>query len=420
MNILLVGSGGREHALARALDLDPDCDAIFCVPGNPGTKELGTNLALDPNDAGLLTMIAQSHAIELVVIGPEAPLVDGLADAFRDIGIPVFGPSAAAAQLEGSKAFAKEVMEAANVPTAASYVCSDTQTINKALDEFAGDGIPWVVKDDGLAGGKGVVVTTSRQEAFDHARHCVEDLGHNVVIEEYLDGPEISLFCLSDGTTVVPLQGAQDFKRVNNGQTGPNTGGMGAYSPLPWAPDDLEEQVVRTIAQPTVDEMARRGTPFVGLLYCGLALTSKGLKVIEFNVRFGDPETQVVLPRLKTPLATLLYAAATGTLADQPPLEWMDEAAVCVIIANEGYPGTVVGKGREIRGVSGVKASNGAHVIHCGTTEDKGRLLATGGRVLCMVGMGPTVQDARKIAYSAVDCIELEGEHHRTDIAEGI
>nr|WP_246247672.1 phosphoribosylamine--glycine ligase [Cellulomonas septica] len=361
----------------------------------------------------------------MVVVGPEAPLVAGVADAVRAAGIPVFGPSAEAARLEGSKAFAKDVMAAAGVPTAEPRVASTVDEVAAALDAF---GPPYVVKEDGLAAGKGVVVTDDRALALEHGRACVEKEGGRAVVEEYLDGPEVSLFVLSDGATVVPLVPAQDFKRALDGDAGPNTGGMGAYSPLPWAPDGLVDEVLDLVARPTVDEMARRGTPFVGVLYCGLALTSKGTRVVEFNARFGDPETQVVLPRLATPLAGVLLAAATGALADLPPLEWRDDAAVTVVVASHGYPGTVRG-GDPITGVEDAEALPGVHVLHAGTAlrqnpagdddsqVDGAHLVSNGGRVLSVVGVGADLAAARAAAYAGVEQIELAGSHHRSDIA---
>jgi len=308
--ILLVGSGAREHALARALSQDPAVTALHAIPGNPGIGQVATLHAGDQNDGAVVAALAKEVGADLVVVGPEAPLVAGVADAVRAAGIPVFGPSGEAAMLEGSKAFAKEVMAAASVPTADSLTCTTIPELHVALTRF---GAPHVVKDDGLAAGKGVVVTSDRAEALEHGRAIIE-AGGSVVVEEFLDGPEVSLFCLCDGTTVVPLQPAQDFKRAYDKDEGPNTGGMGAYSPLPWAPQYLVADVVQHVAQPTVDEMARRGTPFVGVLYCGLAITSKGVRVVEFNARFGDPEAQVVLARPQTPLAALPPAAAQGRL----------------------------------------------------------------------------------------------------------
>jgi len=351
--------------------------------------------------------------VGLVVVGPEAPLVAGVADAVRDAGIACFGPSAAAARLEGSKAFAKEVMAQAGVPTAASRTCDDLDQVAAALAEL---GAPHVVKEDGLAAGKGVVVTDDIDAALAHARACLGRPGGRVVVEDYLDGPEVSLFCLCDGTDVVPLAPAQDFKRIGDGDTGPNTGGMGAYSPLPWAPPGLAEEVVATVARPTVAQMARRGTPFTGILYCGLALTSRGVRVVEFNVRFGDPETQVVLARLATPLAGLLTAAATGRLAAHPPLRWHDEAAVTVVVASSGYPGTPR-TGDPITGIDDAQALPGVHVLHAGTALRDGALVSAGGRVLSVVGTGTDLAAARTAAYAGVARIGLAGSQHRTDIA---
>jgi phosphoribosylamine--glycine ligase len=344
-----------------------------------------------------------------VVIGPEAPLVAGAADAVRAAGIACFGPSAAAAELEGSKAFAKEIMAAADVPTAMAHICETADEAAAALDAF---GPPYVVKNDGLAAGKGVVVTDDRDAALAHAAAC-----GRVVIEEFLDGPEVSLFCITDGTTVVPLMPAQDFKRVGDGDTGPNTGGMGAYSPLPWAPASLVEDVVRTVVQPTVDEMHRRGTPFAGLLYTGLAMTSRGPRVVEFNARFGDPETQVVLARLLTPLGGVLKAAATGHLADLPDLRWTPDAAVTVVVAAESYPETPR-TGDPIVGLAAANAVTDAYVLHAGTRASEGAVVSAGGRVLSVVGTGADLASARAAAYAAVDRIELSGSHHRSDIAE--
>ena len=328
VKVLVIGSGAREHALCRAFSSDYDVSEVHCAPGNGGIADVATLHSVDPLDGSAVAELAASLAADLVVVGPEAPLVAGVADAVRARGIDCFGPSADAARLEGSKAFAKEVMAAAGVPTARSYVCTTPAEIEAALDAF---GPPYVVKDDGLAAGKGVVVTNDLATARAHAAGC-----QPVVIEEYLDGPEVSLFAITDGTTVVPLQPAQDFKRVGDGDTGPNTGGMGAYSPLPWASPNLVDEVTHTVLQPTVDEMRRRGTPFSGLLYAGLAITSRGVRVVEFNARFGDPETQVVLARLKTPLAGVVRAAATGRLAEIEPLRWSGGAAVTVVIAALG------------------------------------------------------------------------------------
>lgn len=414
MKILVVGTGAREHALALALSRDPEVTGLHAAPGNPGIGEVATLHVVDPLDGAAVAALAVSLGADLVVVGPEAPLVAGVADAVRAAGIPVFGPSAAAARLEGSKAFAKEVMAAAGVPTADPRVVTDPAEAASALDTF---GAPYVVKDDGLAAGKGVVVTEDRSVALEHALACLAKPGGRVVVEDYLDGPEVSLFVLSDGATVVPLVPAQDFKRVGDADTGPNTGGMGAYTPLPWAPEGLVAEVVAQVAQPTVDEMARRGTPFVGVLYCGLALTSQGTRVVEFNARFGDPETQVVLARLATPLAGVLLAAATGRLADLPPLEWRDDAAVTVVVASSGYP-EAPRTGDPITGLAEAAAVPGVHVLHAGTAAGPdGSVVSAGGRVLSVVGTGTDLAAARAAAYAGVERIALDGSHHRSDIA---
>ena len=424
MRILVIGSGAREHAIVRALvtgGSDPGTTSsgegndVHAAPGNPGIAALARLHDVDPMDGGAVADLAVRLEADLVVVGPEGPLVAGVADAVRVAGIVCFGPGQQAAALEGSKAFAKDVMAAAGVPTAMAHVCTTTDEVAAALDSF---GAPYVVKDDGLAAGKGVVVTSDRQEALLHAQACLErrEAG-SVLVEEYLDGPEVSVFCLCDGSTVVPLAPAQDFKRALDGDAGPNTGGMGAYSPLPWAPAELVDEVLARIAQPTVDEMWRRGTPFFGVLYCGLAVTARGLRVVEFNVRFGDPETQVVLARLITPLAQVLLAAANGRLDQMPPLRWRSDAAVTVVVAAHGYPGTVRA-GDEIEGVADAEAVPGVHVLHAGTarTED-GALVSAGGRVLSVVGTGDGIEAARQAAYAGVQQIRLRGSHHRSDIA---
>ncbi len=416
MKILLLGSGAREHALARALISDPATTELVIAPGNPGTAAIATNLLVDPASPVEVVELATQMQADLVVIGPEAPLVAGVADAVRGAGIACFGPGAEAARLEGSKAFAKEVMAAAEVPTADAAVCATEAELVAALDRF---GAPHVVKDDGLAAGKGVVVTSDREAALAHGRECLAKDGGRVVIEDFLDGPEVSLFCVCDGATVRPLAPAQDFKRLGDGDAGPNTGGMGSYTPLTWAPDDLTAQVVREVAQPVVDEMARRGTPFRGLLYCGLALTSRGLRVVEFNVRFGDPETQAVLARLTSSLPEMLLAAATGRLAEVPEPTWSEDAAVDVVIAAPGYPGTVT-TGGLITGIEQAEAVPGVHVLHAGTDlDDDGALVAAGGRVLSVVALGESVEAARERAYEAVALIGLPGSQHRRDIAAG-
>jgi phosphoribosylamine--glycine ligase len=413
VKILVIGPGGREHALARALSLDPAVTEVHVAPGNPGSATVATLHPVDALDGAAVAALAGSLGVDLVVVGPEAPLVAGVADPVRERGIAVFGPSMAAARLEGSKAFAKDVMAAAGVPTAAAHVCETEEEAAAALDA---PGAPYVVKDDGLAAGKGVVVTDHRQAALDHATAC-----GRVVIEEFLDGPEVSLFGITDGTTVYPMQPAQDFKRIFDGDAGANTGGMGAYTPLPWAPEGLVDEVLATVLQPTVDEMARRGTPFSGLLYAGLALTSRGVRVVEFNARFGDPETQPLLALLDqdvSPLSTLLMAAATGTLADVPPPTWRPGAAVGVVMASKGYPETS-SSGDAITGVDQAEALDDVHVIHAGTAQRDGDLVTAGGRVLAVVGTGADVAAARAAAYEGVALISFAGAQHRSDIAAG-
>jgi phosphoribosylamine--glycine ligase len=404
MKILLVGSGGREHALALGLKADKACTELHVAPGNPGIASIATLHPLSITDNDAICELATKLSVDLVVIGPEVPLVNGAADVLRAAGFPVFGPSKAAAQLEGSKDFAKKVMSDAGVPTARSFTCTKQDEIEKALDAF---GAPYVVKDDGLAAGKGVVVTNDRQVALDHALKCTR-----VVIEEYLAGPEISLFGISDGRNILPMEPAQDFKRVHNGDEGPNTGGMGAYSPLPWAPTEIVEETYEKVLAPMIAEMAARGTPFVGLLYAGLALTDHGIRVIEFNARFGDPETQVLIPRLVTPLATLLYKAATDSLDDEV-LQWRDESAVTVVLAAQGYP-----ESPKIGGaITALPTIDKAQIFHAGTSQSADALLSAGGRVLTVTGTGSDLTEARDRAYRAISQIKLEGSFYRTDIA---
>jgi phosphoribosylamine---glycine ligase len=410
VKLLVIGSGAREHALVRSLDADPAVTELHAAPGNPGIAVLAACHPVSAADPADVAALAVRLGVDLVVIGPEVPLVAGVADAVRAAGIACFGPSGEAAQLEGSKAFAKDVMAAAGVPTGDSRLCSTMDDVAAALTAF---GAPYVVKDDGLAAGKGVVVTESRDAALAHAAGCLDRPGGRVVIEEFLDGPEVSLFCLTDGVTVVPLAPAQDFKRALDGDEGPNTGGMGAYSPLPWAPEGLVNEILARVAKPTIAELERRGTPFVGVLYCGLALTSRGVKVIEFNARFGDPETQVVLARLITPFGGLLLAAATGGLAAHPPLQWRDDAAVAIVVAAEGYPGTPR-SGDPIGGLE--PDGTDAWVLHAGTRIVDGGVVSAGGRVLSVVGTGSDLAEARATAYTAVRRITLAGGHFRTDI----
>lgn len=409
MKILVLGTGGREHALVRALLRDPAHHDVHAAPGNAGIAADVPVHAVDALDATAVAELAVELAADLVVIGPEAPLVLGVADAVRDAGIACFGPSREAARLEGSKAFANEVMAAAGVPTSRSFVAVDQAGAAAALDTL---GPPYVVKDDGLAAGKGVVVTTDRSAALAHAATC-----DRVVIEEYLDGPEVSLLVICDGTTAVPLLPAQDFKRAFDGDAGPNTGGMGAYTPLPWAPAGLADKVMRTVVEPTLARMRELGTPFAGVLYVGLALTSAGPRVVEFNARFGDPESEVVLPLLASPLAPLLAAAATGVLAAHPALEWQPGAAVTVVIASEGYPASPR-SGRPITGIAAADALPDVTVLHAGTKAGPhGEVLSAGGRVLAVTATGRDLTQARDRAYAGVALIHLGGAHSRTDIA---
>ncbi len=406
VRILVIGSGAREHALLRALRRDHAVGELFVAPGNAGTAALALAHPVDVTDPAAIARLAGRLAVDLVLIGPEVPLVNGAADALADAGVAVFGPTAAAARIEGSKAFAKQVMAAAGVPTAASVAVSSPSDLDAALDTC---GAPFVVKDDGLAAGKGVVVTTDRALAISHARSVLAN-GHPVLVEEFLAGPEVSLFALCDGTRAVTLLPAQDFKRLGDGDRGPNTGGMGAYAPLDWAPADLAERVHREILDPVLAEMAARGAAFSGLLYAGLVLTADGPKVIEFNCRFGDPETQVVLELLDSPLGALLSAAAAGDLTTVPPLRWKSGSAVTVVVAAQGYPGLPV-TGDVITG------GDQDGILHAGTRFDgTGRVVSAGGRVLSATATGPDLDSARSAAYQLVAGVEMRGAQYRTDI----
>jgi hypothetical protein len=419
VKVLLLGSGGREHALARAIAKSELLEKLWIAPGNPGTATVGENMPGVVDDPAQVLELAQSLRPDLVVIGPEAPLVKGVADVLRQEGFKVFGPGRLAARLEGSKAFAKTIMQQARVATAASVACRTLEEARGALQRF---GSPYVVKQDGLAAGKGVVVTSDFYVALTHAAACIEAVANPhepaVVIEEFLEGPEASVFCICDGRDAVALPIAQDYKRAYDHNEGPNTGGMGAYSPLPWAPQDLAQRVAQEIALPVCRVMADQGCEFIGLLYVGLALTSRGPRVVEFNVRFGDPETQSVLERLDTDLLSLLAAAADGNLAAAEQLQVSDEAVVNVVLAASGYPQTPV-KGGVITGLETASQVPGVHIIHAGTkVSDSGQLIANGGRVLSVVARGNDLSEARQRAYQAMDSITLEGSHFRTDIAE--
>lgn len=408
LRVLIIGSGGREHALAIALKRDPRVDYLAIAPGNAGTAAMAEQHAVDISSGAEVAALATTLNIDLVVIGPEVPLVLGVADAVRAAGIACFGPSAAAARIEGSKAFAKDVMTAAGVRTARSEIVDNPAHLDAALDRFASEPA-WVVKDDGLAAGKGVVVTDDRAAARAHAASLLDD-GHPVLLESFLDGPEVSLLCIVDGETVVPLLPAQDHKRVGDGDTGPNTGGMGAYTPLPWLPAETISEIVDTIVRPVAAELVKRDSTFTGVLYAGLAITSNGPSVVEFNCRFGDPETQAVLALLESPLGQLLNAAAIGNLQNFGPLRWRDGSAVTVVLAAENYPlrprtGDVI-TGAEAEGV-----------LHAGTARrEDGAVVSSGGRVLSVVGTGIDLQAARADAYAKIEAIRLPGSHFRSDI----
>ncbi|WP_426516531.1 phosphoribosylamine--glycine ligase [Diaminobutyricibacter sp. McL0618] len=413
MKILVLGSGAREHAIITALLSEDAGHEIIAAPGNAGIARDVTVIALDQLDAQVVANFAIEENIELVVIGPEAPLVAGVADGLRTRGIPVFGPGKAAAQLEGSKTFAKRIMDEAGVPTGRAVRAATLLEVEEALDAF---GPPYVVKADGLAAGKGVLVSEDREAAIGHASYWLEH--GSVLVEEFLAGQEVSLFLISDGHNVLPLSPAQDYKRLLDGDAGPNTGGMGAYSPLPWLPETFVDEVIRTIAVPTVRQLAKEQTPFIGLLYCGLIVTDRGVRVIEFNARFGDPETQVVLPRLVTPLSELLFGAATGALAGVAHPEFALDVAVTVVLASENYPETPI-TGRVIHGLDAAAAVPEVTIAHAATAYDAttGSFIATGGRVLSVVARGTTFAEARARAYEALSLIELEGGQYRTDIA---
>jgi phosphoribosylamine--glycine ligase len=415
MNVLLIGAGGREHALAWALSASPLLTKLFCAPGNAGIAEVAACVPLDPADHAAVIRFCRDQRIDLVVIGPEAPLVAGLGDALGDSGIRYFGPTRAAAQLEGSKGFTKDLCREANIPTAAYGRFTEREAAKAYL---ASRGLPIVIKADGLAAGKGVVIATTRTEAEVAIDACLSGAfgtaGSEVVIEEFLQGEEASFFALCDGVTALALASAQDHKRVGDGDTGPNTGGMGAYSPAPIMTHEMTDRVMREIIMPTVKTMAARGTPFRGVLFAGLMITASGPKLIEYNVRFGDPETQVLMMRLKSDLLAALLATADGVLSNFD-LRWSDDAALTVVMAANGYPGTPL-KGTEIKGLDAAKLVPNVEIFHAGTRRDGARLLADGGRVLNVTGRGRTVSEARDAAYAAIEKIDWPDGFYRKDI----
>jgi phosphoribosylamine--glycine ligase len=415
MNILLIGSGGREHALAWSISASPLCDRLFIAPGNPGTAQHGTNVAIDVADHAALIELCHAEKIDFVVVGPEAPLVAGVVDAFTAAGIKAFGPTRAAAQLEGSKAFTKDFCAEFGIPTAAYRRFTAAETAKAYIRNY---GVPIVVKADGLAAGKGVVVATSFEEAEAAIDMMIGggfgEAGAEVVVEAFLEGEEASFFALCDGKTAIPFGTAQDHKRAFDGDTGPNTGGMGAYSPATVVTPEIQARVMREIIEPTLAGMRARGTPYTGILYAGLMLTKDGPQLIEYNARLGDPETQVVLPRLKSDLVTALIAACDGVL-DSISLQWLDEAALTVVMAAKGYPGAVE-KGSEIRGIEAAEALDDVIVFHAGTKVDGNRLVSNGGRVLNVTALGSSMIEAQQRAYEAISRIDWPEGFCRRDI----
>lgn len=417
MQVLVIGGGGREHTLVWKLAQSKSVTKIYAAPGNPGMKDLAECVDLDIADLDGLADWAEKHDIDLTVVGPEAPLVAGIVDVFKARGLTIFGPSAKAAEIEGSKIFSKELMEKYGVPTAFFKVCDNLADARAFVEE---KGAPIVIKADGLAAGKGVVVAMTKDEALDAlddmmGHHKFGSAGNRVVIEEFMEGEEASLLAFTDGKTIVPMLAAQDHKRVNDGDQGPNTGGMGAYCPAPVMTAALKEKTVKEVLRPVVDALAKEGRPYSGCLYAGLMIKGDSVKVVEFNARFGDPETQVVLPLLESDLAEIMVACAKGTLTPDM-VEWSDKAAVCVVMASGGYPASYK-KGLPITGLKAANAMDGVVVFHAGTREEDGKILTNGGRVLGVTAVADDIPSAQQKAYDAVDKIHFEGAHFRQDIA---
>lgn len=420
MKVLLIGQGGREHALAWKLTQSKSVSQVFCVPGNAGTQAEATNVDINVSDIPRMVSFAKEESIRLAVIGPEVPLVEGMADALREAGVAVFGPSKAAAELEGSKSFAKQMMWKANVPTAKSETFSNFEAAEAYLEEREEQ--PLVIKADGLAAGKGVLICDTKQEALDAIQSLMRikefgDAGNTVIIEEKLIGQEVSILAIVSGSTIIPLETSQDHKAANDGDKGPNTGGMGAYSPAPLVTETMMDEIIEKILVPMVNVMKIEDRSFNGILYAGLMITNQGPKVLEFNVRFGDPEAQPVLMRLKTDLAELLLAAAEERLESIEPLEWDERPAVCVVMASEGYPGDYE-KGKTIRGLDEAAQLEDTKVFHAGTTIREEQVVTDGGRVLGVTAIGETIGEAKLKAYQAVKCIRWDGAWCRKDISD--
>lgn len=411
MQTLVIGSGAREHAIVRSLRNDPEVSKIYCAPGNAGIAKDAKIFDCAVDDTAKIINFCIETKIDLVIVGPEVALVAGIADELAKENIPCFGPTKAAAMIEGSKAFAKKIMQETNVPSAASFECNTIEEVQSALNNFSS---PFVIKDDQLAAGKGVVVTNDISEALNHAKSCLNKPNGKVVVEEFLEGKEVSILFISDGKNLISLEPAQDYKRAYDNDQGPNTGGMGAYSPVTWINKDLILQVKQEIAQPVIDYLRNENTPFIGVLYAGLIITNQGPKVIEFNARFGDPETQVILARLKTPITKLFLSAVNGTLDQLPKLDWATDSAVVVIRAAKGYPESPI-TGDEIKLP---EDEINAYILHAGTKEEAKKILSNGGRVLAIVGKGQDLPTARASAYNLNSKISYQNSYFRSDIAD--